>query len=376
MTLTKLIDIIPFGPFFVKSIVFLLYVFNKTIFYTLKKNKKSEKIAVLCLQKIGDTIFTIPSIRYLNKKFGAKLVVICFEDTEILLKKFVDEKLETVCLSRDDIGYKENLVKFRRLKKIRLRNYQQIYDLTGNIVSFSVLFRLFSERIYGINDRFYSIFFNKFTVKEKDDKLTDLFFKVIHLIDDNAKIDLFSAQPIKDISKINIILNPFGGWAAKEWNFEKFIKLYNLLRKDFEVLINIDSSHNKPIYTEPFKQNNIKYVVSHNLLELISFLNDYTFFIGNDSGPLYIAAMLGIPTLTIYGPTNPMHSMPKEIYHTYIRKEIKCSPQGNEQYCHTSAGRFNCPKFDCMDSLTVEEVYKHFIDFSKKIIERRFDGRN
>lgn len=372
MTITKLLNTIPFSSFLVKTVVFFIYLYNKSVFLFIKKNAKSCQTAVICLQRIGDTIFTIPSIKYLYEKHGSNLLVICYDETEILLKKFVDVNLNTFCLSKKDIGYGLSLVKRSGIKKVKHKYYNQIFDLTGNITSFSLLIRLFSNYTYGINDRYFGIFFTKYIFKQKEYTLTEVFFNVIKLIDNKAAIENYISIPIKNITKIKVIINPFGGWAAKEWNFEKFIELYNLIQKDFEVNFNIDYSHDTQIIRELLNKNGIKYSVTKNLEELINLLEDYTLFIGNDSGPLYIAAMLGIPTLTIYGPTNPMHSMPKEKYHTFIRKEVECSPRGIEQYCYTDAGRDNCPKFICMDYLSVKEVYNHFLKFSRQIIEKSF----
>ena len=89
--------------------------------------------------------------------------------------------------------------------------------------------------------------------------------------------------------------------------------------------------------------------------------------ISNDSGPLYLANLLGKPTFTIYGPTNPEYSIPFGKNHDYIQKKIECSPEKNKQYCFTNAGRKGCPSFECMNKLTIDEVLKKLNEFLSRI---------
>ncbi|HAX44810.1 MAG TPA: hypothetical protein DCY80_19905, partial [Solibacterales bacterium] len=41
------------------------------------------------------------------------------------------------------------------------------------------------------------------------------------------------------------------------------------------------------------------------LAELIPYLATARAYLGNDSGPTHVAAALGLPTLALFGPTNP-----------------------------------------------------------------------
>ncbi len=56
-----------------------------------------------------------------------------------------------------------------------------------------------------------------------------------------------------------------------------------------------------------------------NLTELIALLKNATAFIGNDSGPGHLAAALGIPTFTIFGPQRPEWFLPNHPQAAYIK---------------------------------------------------------
>lgn len=79
-------------------------------------------------------------------------------------------------------------------------------------------------------------------------------------------------------------------------------------------------------------------------------------FIGNDSGPLHLAAALHVPTIGLYGPTSPREFYPyNPPRHTYIHKAISCSP------CFKFGGSIlqhlpRCSRSYCMEAITPEEV--------------------
>ena len=89
--------------------------------------------------------------------------------------------------------------------------------------------------------------------------------------------------------------------------------------------------------------------------------------IGNDSGPVNIARLLGIPTFTIFGPTNPGYHLPDDKKHKFIQGKVKCIPSESEKYCYTNAGRNGCPSFECMHSLEINTVFEKILYFCKEL---------
>lgn len=82
--------------------------------------------------------------------------------------------------------------------------------------------------------------------------------------------------------------------------------------------------------------------------ELAALLSRCSLVVANDSGPLHLAAAIGIPTIGIFGPTDPQRSAPPANC-TVISKSVQCSP------CY----RRECPTdLLCMTSVSVEEVYR------------------
>ncbi len=62
------------------------------------------------------------------------------------------------------------------------------------------------------------------------------------------------------------------------------------------------------------------------LLMLAALLRQCDLFIGGDSGPLHIADAVGIPTVSIFGPTDPSLLAPRGSHHRVVRRILTCSP--------------------------------------------------
>lgn len=83
------------------------------------------------------------------------------------------------------------------------------------------------------------------------------------------------------------------------------------------------------------------------LSEAIALISRCSIFITNDSGLMHVAGALGVPTLAIYGSTNPVTTPPPGKNSVIIRKEVPCSP----------CLRKVCPTdFRCMEDISAAEV--------------------
>ena len=81
-----------------------------------------------------------------------------------------------------------------------------------------------------------------------------------------------------------------------------------------------------------------------NLLELADLLREADLFVGTDCGARHLAASLGVPTVTLFGPTDPQGWNPASPRHVAVRTGVACSP------CDLT----ECPVdgHPCLDELT------------------------
>ena len=69
-------------------------------------------------------------------------------------------------------------------------------------------------------------------------------------------------------------------------------------------------------------------------------------FVGNNSGPLHVASALGLPTVSVMGPTDPRRFSPRGAADRVVRRDLPCSP------CQ----RGRCWHHTCLRSIEPEEI--------------------
>jgi lipopolysaccharide heptosyltransferase II len=89
-----------------------------------------------------------------------------------------------------------------------------------------------------------------------------------------------------------------------------------------------------------------------NLKQLIHTIKHSDFFIGPDTGALYISEAAGTPAVALFGSTFPDDYSPFPDYVKIVYKNFPCSPC-NKQFCPKVKRNQYSP---CMDAIEVEEV--------------------
>ena len=89
------------------------------------------------------------------------------------------------------------------------------------------------------------------------------------------------------------------------------------------------------------------------LKELAALLKSCDLFLGNDGGPLHLAASLGTRTVSLFGPESPeVYGPPESGDHTVIYTPMSCSPCLNV-YSHKNSP---CVDNQCMKAISSESV--------------------
>jgi len=107
------------------------------------------------------------------------------------------------------------------------------------------------------------------------------------------------------------ILNPGAGWGAKQWPAERYGYVARKLAEEgLRVLINAGPGEELlALATEAASEGGAD-ALACSLTELIALTRRARLFIGGDTGPLHLAAALGVPVVGIFGPTNPARNGP------------------------------------------------------------------
>jgi len=156
----------------------------------------------------------------------------------------------------------------------------------------------------------------------------------------------------KETSRV-IILHPGSGSKKKVWPLDRFLSLAQMLQDGLGSKILIlfgpaEGSEVERVFSEMDSQAFIQ-VKGLSLLKLASVIEGCRLFIGNDSGISHMAAALGIPTIAIFGPTDPRAWSPRGEKVWVERNEIPCSPCSRER-------SLQCISSECLKGIEIEEV--------------------
>ena len=157
-----------------------------------------------------------------------------------------------------------------------------IYDLTGSIRSASIIFDSQSDEIVGTNKNIYGKFYSIFTPLREAPHSTDIYLDVIKLKIKSLSFD--NQINLKyDFSNKYILLHPFAGWQAKEWNLNKFISLAKLLSVNHSCAMIFPSVKNiSPDILEDIESKGIKVIFSRSTKDLIDHISKSSLIIGNN----------------------------------------------------------------------------------------------
>jgi len=107
------------------------------------------------------------------------------------------------------------------------------------------------------------------------------------------------------------ILNPGAGWGAKQWPSDRYGAVAKkLAQAGLQSLINFGPGEETLAQEVADKSGGVAQPISLSLAELIALTRRASLFIGGDTGPMHLAAALGIPVVAIFGPTNPARNGP------------------------------------------------------------------
>ncbi len=160
-----------------------------------------------------------------------------------------------------------------------------------------------------------------------------------------------------DTTKGLIGFNPGAAYGpAKCWPTEKFKELSKLITAEFPHSILVFGTKKEiPISNEIAKASSRVYSLcgKTSLNEVIAIISKLDLMVTNDSGLMHVSAALDIPSISIFGSTNPVTTGPWSKRAIVVRKALECSPCLKRE----------CPRkdmdFACMKQISVEEIFEH-----------------
>jgi heptosyltransferase-1 len=108
-----------------------------------------------------------------------------------------------------------------------------------------------------------------------------------------------------------VIMNPGAGWGAKRWPEQRYGEVARELAKDgIKILVNYGPGERALARAVEEASGGVAKAIACSLTQLIALTRRAALFIGGDTGPMHLAAALGVPVVALFGPTNPARNGP------------------------------------------------------------------
>jgi len=158
-------------------------------------------------------------------------------------------------------------------------------------------------------------------------------------------------QMLAGSGKPKVVLNPVARWTTKLWPRESWKELIRRMSRELDIQVVLtggpqDRAFNREIFQGSHGALDVTGKTS--LKVLMEIFRSADLVVCPDTGPMHLAAGVGVPVVALFGPTAPWRTGPFGPGHLVLRRELECSP------CF----RKSCPDPKCMTELSVDEVYE------------------
>lgn len=338
--------------------------------------KEIKKILVVQLWGIGETILTIPAVKALKKKYGS-VDVLCTERNKDVYSGY-------------PFGLKVVKLNPFSLKLFILRNWRK-YDVVIDMeeyLNISALVSFFVGKYsvgysHGIRSSLYSA-----KVKYNDQQhASSTFFDLVKALGIKGSVEKLerlnftkSDQRVVDLALSNssvkdndFIVGIAAGAAesskSRMWPKERFAGLIDEIctkhgnAKFVLIGAGYEKSLNDSIIRLVKNRNKVfNFAGKFTLKQTFCMISKCSVFIGNDSGPMHIAAAMDVKTIGLFGPNLPVRFAPLNRKSVSLYKKFECSPcinvhKGRVPECVYRKDNENYQK--CMKEIKVKEVLKY-----------------
>lgn len=331
------------------------------------------KILVIQLYRIGDALLTTPAVKELKKNFPEATVDFLAENPAAEILKGNPHI--------DHLIVYDKKSPWRFIRQIRAQKYDWVIDFLGTPRS-AVLTALSGARLKaGLARVFHRWAYNhpltdpkgEFYVAEEKIRLLEPLGVRFHgdlsaeiRIPEESKAFARDFLSKNRISRLRIVLSPVSRRHFNRWPLSRFAAVADRLISDLGASVLIvwgpGEKENADQIASAMKQKPLIAPKTGNLMDLAALIEGANLFIGNDNGVKHIAAALGVPTFTIYGPHSPVSwTFPDPKSHRFIQKSCPCLEESKNEHL--------CQSLSCLNSISADEVFEQVSDFLTNLIQ-------
>ena len=298
------------------------------------KTSNTVKILVIKISSLGDLILSFPALSELRQQFPhAEISLLTLKKYNSLVYDcpYIDE-----VIALDD-RYKRIKNILNIAKGIRRKSFDYIIDLQNSRCSHLISFLSFPRCSFGYSLRWgfllskrvkYSSKLSPLKSQEQILQLLGVRFKEKKLI--FWKKESSPTINLPHVKLIGINVSASLKWQSKNWPVHQIHKLIELINKNFpkaKVVLfgDKDSINRAGEIMKGFGTAVVNACGRTSLKDLPQLLKRLNVFITPDTSTLHLASALDVPTIAIFGPTDPQRHVVKSDNLYIFYKQLDCS---------------------------------------------------
>ena len=341
-------------------------------------NTPKQKFLIIKLSSIGDIVHALPFLRTLRAHHPSAYIAWVVEERFQELIKYNSDLDEVIPvrtkLWRKNLNTNSLREIFQTQRLLKNREFDWTFDLQG-LIKTGVIARMTGapnragfhrdncrEKI----NTWFNNCLNKYVAS--DSHVVDLCLSQLSVLGNfssRAEFPLVISAEDESASKAFILgnpelsskpivgINPGAGFPTKIWSLKRYAQLADRLSGElgFSVILTWGPGEEDMVRNIASMMNQKSWIApATTIAESIGLYKKLSLFVGGDSGPFHICAALGIPTVSVWGPTHPSRNGAYSKNHKAVYHELHCS------FCW----KRQCPlgTLACMDKVTVQDLFE------------------
>jgi ADP-heptose:LPS heptosyltransferase len=308
------------------------------------------RILLVRLRSMGDCLLLTSPVRAVKEEFPS------FKISVLAEKRFAG------CFSRNP-DFAETLTaegKLGTAARLLARRFDFIVNLHGGPTSLAYSCMAWGRRIGREHYRGAAIYHGK--VPPPDPAVhtvesTMAVFQWLGVRRETAPALRFEKHP-SEAARINetlkgrpyAVIHPSSVMATKRWEAGRFAAVARqLASRDLTIVVTAGPHEEAHALDVAQQIEGTVIMLGLTIPELAELIRGARVYVGNDSGPMHLAAAVGTPTVAVWGSSDSRRWRPWEVEHRVVQNPFECNP---------------CPGYRCLvaqsplciESVTVEQV--------------------
>jgi lipopolysaccharide heptosyltransferase II len=300
-----------------------------------------ERVLVVRLRSIGDTVLTTPSLIALREFLPQARIDILLEDWVAPVLEGFDAIDNVLTLGES------NASRFATARELRGRNYDLILNLHGGTTATFLTFASGAAHRVGFKHYRYSFlhnhlvgssadFWQRGRVHSAEQQMALLGSVGIPVrSDQKTRLNVTSNarraidSRLADVGQRIALLHPAAAFSTKQWDTQHFARVAEFLRERGFDVVAVAAKEERVVLDRLTAEAKVGLTTFDDLSlpEITALADRASVFVGNDSGIAHISAAVGTPTVVVFGSSNRDHWRPwTDAPNEIVFSELACQP--------------------------------------------------